>query len=137
MTALTKDKAVGSRAGTEWADPVAAGMRIYRGALVALDAAGHAVPGGDGSGVRIRGLALYSSADNSAGSAGDARIETRSGEAFFFVNSDGADEITRAEIGSDVFVVDDQTVAKTDGGGARILAGTCVQIAENGVWVKL
>lgn len=137
MTALTKEKAVSSRHGTTWSDPVAAAVQIFRGAMVALDASGNAVPGGDATAALTRGVALGDSADNASGVAGDKTIETRSGEAFLFANSTGADEITRADIGADVFAVDDQTVAKTDNSGARIAAGTCVQIAENGVWVKL
>ena len=137
MTALTKDKAVSSRKGEGWGDPVAAGVTIHRGAMVALDASGNAVPGGHANAALTRGVALDDHADNADGAAGEATIETRNGEAYLFANSAGADEITRAQIGATVYAADDQTVARTDDSGGRIAAGTCVQIAANGVWVAL
>ncbi len=50
----------------------------------------------------------------------------------FRFDNDG-DAITRADIGSDAFVVDDQTVAKT--GTAK--AGGVIDVDEAGVWVRI
>lgn len=137
MTALTKEKAVTSRNGSAFTDPAAAGVVVYKGALVALNAAGEALPGGTAGAAQTRGVALDKGADNESGAAGDVMVETRRGT-FAFVNSAAADEITRADIGATVYVVDDQTVAKTDGGSTRIEAGTCRDIAANGdVWVEI
>ena len=54
---------------------------------------------------------------------------------FPFKNSAAADEITNAEIGSDCYIVDDETVAKTDGTGTRSVAGKVFLVDDYGVWV--
>ena len=46
-----------------------------------------------------------------------------------------ADAITLADIGKDCFIVDDQTVAKTDGAGTRSRAGRVFDVDADGVWV--
>ena len=48
-----------------------------------------------------------------------------------------ADLITTADIGADCYVVDDQTVAKTNGGGQRSVAGKIFDVDAQGVWVDL
>lgn len=138
MTALSADKAVSSREGAGFMDPVAAATLIYQGALVALDGDDNAIPAGLAAGGSrlVRGVAVAARADNSAGAAGAIKVQTWTG-VFRLANSAGADEITRAEIGTTVHVVDDQTVAKTNGSSTRIAAGTCVDLDDAGVWVKI
>lgn len=136
MTALAKDKAVTSRNGQSFTDPLRAAVKIYRGALTALDAAGNLVPAGNANAAVTRGVALDAGIDNTNGAAGDVSLKVDRGT-FLFDNSAGADEITRAEIGDTVYVVDDQTVAKTDDSSSRIAAGICRDIAVNGVWVEI
>ena len=54
-----------------------------------------------------------------------------------FANSSAGDLITIADIGKACFIVDDQTVAKTDGTGTRSRAGIVDGIeASGGVWVR-
>ena len=74
-------------------------------------------------------------ADNAGGQAGDLSVRTRKG-VFRFNNSAGADEITRAEIGDTCYVVDDETVAKTDDTGSRSAAGAIEDVDAIGVWVR-
>jgi hypothetical protein len=74
-------------------------------------------------------------ADNSSGSNGDITVDVRKG-VFRFANSTGGDEITRADIGGNCYIVDDQTVAKTDGTGARSVAGKVFDVDSGGVWVR-
>jgi len=62
--------------------------------------------------------------------------KVRSG-VFKFENSATTDEITTAEIGSDCYIVDDQTVAKTDGTSTRSVAGKVAGVASDGVWVAI
>jgi predicted RecA/RadA family phage recombinase len=62
-------------------------------------------------------------------------VKTRRG-VFRFANSAAGDAIGRTEIGKTVYVVDDQTVAKTDNSGARPAAGKCFDVDANGVWVE-
>jgi hypothetical protein len=54
---------------------------------------------------------------------------------FHFANSADTDEITTADIGSNCYIVDDQTVAKTDGTGTRSIAGEVFDVDAQGVWV--
>jgi len=135
MPALTKDRNTVRRDGVQFSDPVAAATRIFAGSLVCLDASGNAVPGSTATTLKARGLA-QEQVDNSAGAAGDLRIETRRG-VFPFANSAAADEITRADIGATAYIVDDQTVAKTDGTSTRSAAGTIRDVDSDGVWVEI
>ena len=73
---------------------------------------------------------------DNTGAAGAASVEYRIG-LFLFANSSAGDLITIADIGKACFIVDDQTVAKTDGTGTRSRAGIVDGIeASGGVWVR-
>ena len=52
-----------------------------------------------------------------------------------FGNSTSTDAITLADVGSDCYIVDDQTVAKTNGSGTRSRAGRVFDVDSEGVWV--
>lgn len=134
MTALTKDRNTKRRDGVQFSDPVAASTKIYAGSIVCINASGYAVPGSTSATLKARGVA-QEQVDNSAGSAGDRRVESRRG-VFPFANSTSADEITRAEIGSTCYIVDDQTVAKTSNSSARSAAGIVRDVDSDGVWVE-
>jgi len=56
---------------------------------------------------------------------------------FRFANSAGADEIALADVGADAWIVDDQTVAKTDGTASRSKAGRIMDVDAHGVWVSI
>ncbi|MCM0081784.1 hypothetical protein L4X63_09300 [Geomonas sp. Red32] len=133
MAALTKDRPTPRRESVEFARAVGAGKVIYAGALICLNAAGYAVPGSADNTLIADGCA-QEYVDNSAGGDGalSVKVDKRS---FRFANSDGADQITIAQIGDDCYVVDDQTVAKTNGGGARPIAGKIVDVEDTGVWI--
>ena len=73
--------------------------------------------------------------DNTGGANGDKSIKVRRG-VFRFANSAAADLIARTEIGKPCYVVDDQTVAKTNNAGARPVAGTVFGVDAQGVWVE-
>jgi hypothetical protein len=134
VTALTADRNTPERQGALYDDPVAADVRIFAGALVVLDASGNAAPGSTATGLIARGRAQQA-ADNTDGLAGAVRVPVQAG-VFHWRNSSAGDAIGRAEIGSDCFIVDDQTVAKTDGTGTRSKAGTVVDVDGQGVWVS-
>lgn len=137
MVALTADHAARSRAGTRFADPVKAAAIIYKGALVVLDADGDAMPGDTiaNGAAQARGVALHQ-ADNASGADGAMTVEVERG-CFLFANSAASDEIARADIGGTAYVVDDRTVAKTDGSSARIAAGIIRDVDAGGVWVEI
>ena len=48
-----------------------------------------------------------------------------------------ADAIVRADVGADCYIVDDQTVAKTNGSNTRSVAGKIIAVDADGVWVKI
>jgi hypothetical protein len=135
MAALTKDRNTTRRDGVQYSDPVAASTKIFAGSLVCLNAAGNAVPGSTATTLLARGVA-QEQVDNSAGSAGDLRVESRRG-VFPFANSASSDEITRAEIGDNAYIVDDQTVAKTSGSSTRSVAGVIRDVDTAGVWIEI
>lgn len=107
MDPLTTERDTPSRKGRLHVLPVAAGAKIYAGGLVAKNAAGYAVPASDTAGLVVYGRA-EASIDNSDGENGDAQLEVSEG--CFSYSGSG---FTLADLGAIVFVVNDQTVAKT------------------------
>ncbi|MDP2168399.1 MAG: hypothetical protein Q8J64_08730 [Thermodesulfovibrionales bacterium] len=134
MAALTADRNTPKREGDIISMPVAASKKLYAGGLVARNANGYATPGATATGLIGLGRA-EAQADNSAGANGDISVDVRKG-VFRFANSSGADTLTRADMGADCYIVDDQTVAKTDGTGTRSVAGKVFDVDPDGVWVK-
>lgn len=131
--ALSKDRDTKEKGNTVYDAPVAAAKKIYAGALVALDASGDATPGATATTLKGFGRA-EEFADNSAGAAGDIKVRVKRG-VFLFANSSAGDQITRADIGGNCYIVDDQTVAKTNGANTRSVAGRIDDVDASGVWV--
>ncbi len=121
--------------GKTWADPVAASQTLYVGALAMLNATGDLVRGGATAAFIMRGVVAKQSLSAPAGTI----VETVHNVLVRLKNSASTDEITRAEIGDNCYVVDDQTVAKTSDSNARPVAGKIVQIdaASGEVWVEI
>lgn len=135
MTALTQDRATPEKEGVTRDPGVAAATKIHAGSLVCLSATGKATPGAVSTTLTAIGRA-EESVDNSAGADDDLTVHTKKGT-FRFANSAAGDEITAVEIGSDCYIVDDQTVAKTDGTGTRSIAGKVFEVDAQGVWVTI
>lgn len=135
MTALSADRNTPRREGGRYLRPVAAGVKIYHGALVVLDAAGNANPGHAALNLKADGRA-EAQVDNTGGIAGALSVGVRAG-CYVFANSSGGDLIAPANVGSTCYVVDDQTVALTNGGGTRSAAGTILDIDSTGVTVAV
>jgi len=134
MAALSADRNTVTRSGDTSEPGVKAGVKIFAGALVAVTAAGLAVP--MSTATNLVGLGRAEEyADNTGGADGAKRIKVGRG-IYRFDNSAAADAITAADIGKDCYGVDDQTVAKTDGGGTRSRAGKIHDVDAAGVWVK-
>jgi hypothetical protein len=132
--ALTKDRNTPVRDGVNITHPVAAAKKIYAGSLVVLNATGYAEPGSTATTLTAAGRA-EAQVDNSGGADGAETITVKRG-LFRFANA-GADAVTRTEIGESCYIVDDQTVAKTDGTGTRSEAGKVIDIDSAGVWVEI
>ncbi len=132
MTALTKDRNTPKRSGDNYNDPVAAGVKCFAGGIAVLNATGYAAPGTTATGLVARGI-FQDYADNSAGADGDLSVDIEPEIAR--LENDGS--ITRANIGDTAYIVDDQTVAATDGGGTRSAAGEIKDVDADGVWVQV
>lgn len=115
--------------------PIAANTRIWLGAMVQLDANGRMIPAATATGRKCVGRAR-DTYDNLGGAAGAFRGAVDSG-VFRYGNSAAGDAIAQADVGNDCYVVDDQTVAKTDGTGTRSVAGKIVDVDQHGVYVQL
>ena len=112
---------------------MAAATRIWGGSIVCINAGGYAVPGATSTTLKAVGVA-EGRADNSAGVAGAIRVRCRKGP-HRFANSAEADAIALTDVGSDCYIVDDQTVAKTNGTNTRSVAGKVFDVDADGVWV--
>ena len=135
MTALTSERNTPMRAGDTRVEPVAATVKVFKGSLVMRNAAGFLTKGA----TALNGIGLgraEQTVDNTTGAAGAATMEDRRG-IFPFANSGGGDLIAQGDVGKLCWIVDDQTVAKTDGGGTRSRAGIIDGIEAGQVWVRL
>lgn len=134
MTATTEDRNTHYKDGEELPFPVSAGEICLAGTLAVLNG-GFAEGGTTAVGLIAQGR-FEETVDNSAGADGDLIVRIRRKKAFLFANSAAADEIAQADVGADCYIVDNQTVAKTDGAASRSVAGEVVGIETNGVWVE-
>lgn len=134
MPALNQDRNTPRLDGDLRHGLVAAASLIYAGAIVMRAADGYLHEGHTATGMVGVGRA-EARVDNRLGVDGDEDLTYRPG-IYKFANSAAADAITLAEIGDVAFVVDDQTVAKTDGGGTRSPAGIIDGVDADGVWVR-
>lgn len=134
MTALAGDRASTKRQGKDLSVPVAAATLIYAGSMVCLNAAGTATKGATSTTLKALGVAL-GRFDNSAGAAGDINANVERG-VWRMANSAAGDQITLADYGASCYIVDDQTVAKTNGGTTRSVAGVIRDVDASGVWVE-
>lgn len=134
MTALTADRDTPQRSGERRVLPMKAAVVIYAGSMVALDTTtGYVGPGATSTTLRCLGIAP-DQFNNATGAAGAATAEAKRGT-FRLANSAGADQITTKDIGASAYMVDDQTVAKTDGTTTRSIAGVVADVDDQGVWV--
>jgi hypothetical protein len=143
MTALLQDRKT-DKLGTEGdvypitlKFPVEANTSIF-GALVAINAAGNAVPATANPALKCVGrceraclnLAVGGtiSPDGIAtGAAGSLKVGVRQGVYYFNINADST--ITIANFGGNVFASDDNTVSLSDAGGTRPYVGSIVDPA--------
>jgi hypothetical protein len=133
MTALTAARSLAERSGLTSTPPVAASTIIYQGAIVVMEG-GVAKPGKTATGLVVIGVA-EETVDNSGGAAGAKKATVRRG-CYPFANL-GADPVTAADIYQDVYLVDDQTIARTSGTSTRSVAGKLIDVDAVGAWVRI
>ncbi|NPA72680.1 MAG: hypothetical protein GXO35_07610 [Gammaproteobacteria bacterium] len=130
--ALTQDRNTASQKANAIVIAMAAGAYIHAGALVVASATGFAEAGSTATGLTYLGRA-EEAVDNTSGIDGATEITIMRKRAFQFKN-DGS--ITQVNFGKECYIVDDETLAATDGAGTRSAAGIVVGIDSDGVWVE-
>jgi hypothetical protein len=133
MTATTTAREAKRKDGRLISYPMAA-VKIPKGALVSISAAGYATNATDAAGETFAGVA-YETVDNSAGNAGDLSIRVETSGTFVFV--DGGGNGAQTDVGVEFLVVDNQTV--TDAATSHNLkAGIAVEsISSTSVRIRI
>lgn len=134
MTALTAGRNTPFKDAEVVGVFVAANAKIFTGSLVCANATGFAVPGATATTLTYLGRA-EETVDNTGGVDAAKCVLVRRKKMFKWTNL-AADLVTQADMGKTVYVVDDQTVAKTSGGATRSLAGRVLGIEADGVWIE-
>lgn len=114
--------------------PMAASAKGYAGGMACRDASGNLVAGAVSTTLKCLGI-FIGDVDNTGGAAGAVSGTVERGT-FQFANSASGDLIAKADIGNDCYIVDDQTVAKTNGTSTRSIAGKVYDVDAEGVWVE-
>lgn len=137
MAALAAMRATPRRRAEIIPVPLKANAKPYQGGMVQIDATGFGVAAGAVVANRTVGVCRSNilDSDNTGGADGAKTIEVERG-VFQFANSAAGDLIALTEYGQPCYVVDDQTVAKTNNAGARPQAGIVRGVDAGGVWVE-
>ncbi|MGR3484059.1 MAG: hypothetical protein ACU0BF_01830 [Paracoccaceae bacterium] len=128
---LTHERRTEQLGSERFSYALATGAVIHAGGMVMLDA-GLAKPASAIATAVCVGVAR----ETARQASGDQRVEVDAGT-FRFANATGADEVVPADIGADCYVIDDETVGRTDGSSSRPRAGRIRQIEGGDVWVTI
>lgn len=131
--ALSAPRDTKTKDGIRISAPVKGATTIHQGAQVARDANGFIVPAAIATTLKAAGRACESVVNSGADGASSITYERG---VFNWKNSAGGDEITRADIGNNAYMIDDETVAKTHNGNTRSIAGKIIDVDAYGVWVS-
>lgn len=132
MTAISEGRNTKRRDARQVSLLVNTAAVIYAGTLVTvLTASGNAVAAGTAS----AGVAVGVAEETVTGD-GVKRVTVTRG-CFQFANSASTDLIGAGDIGNTCYLVDNQTVAKTDNSAARKAAGKIIDVDAGGVWVEV
>jgi hypothetical protein len=132
MVALTADRNTPEATGVEREGLLGANQSIFIGALLMRNAAGHLIEAATATGSFGVGRAEERMVSTTLGVTS---IRYRPG-VFRYANSAAGDLIVTADIGAVCYIVDDQTVAKTNGTNTRSPAGVIDSVDALGVWVR-
>lgn len=136
MTAATLPRTTSAELGYETlprilAVPMAAGVKILAGTMVALDSNGLLNPVSGGTGQVIIGVALHTY-DNTNGAASAYTMEVTRG-CFKFLN-DTVAPVTQSLMLQSIYALDNQTLTATATGHS--IAGKLIQLDTTGVIVQ-
>ena len=136
MTALTGSKPIKTRTGDQLGVGLLANAKVHAGAIAVLTSTGVARAAIAATGLKCIGY-FDDAYDNTGGADNAVVASVRRKDVLLCVNSTSTDAITAADINNVCYLVDDQTVAKTNGTNTRSAAGRVVDVSAEGVWVAL
>lgn len=132
MVALTQDRNTAEMIGDDRFGTLGLNQLAYAGAIVMRNATGDLLKGATALSCFGAGRAEERVTSTTAGVT---PIQYKVG-LFRFANSAAGDLITKANIGNVCYIVDDQTVAATNGTNTRSPAGIVEGVDALGVWVR-
>lgn len=133
MTALTKERDTQAREGVDFVYTLAAGAVGFAGGIGCVSTSTGLANRGSTS-TTLKAVGRIKKSFNQAN--GDTVMEVEAG-VFGFNNSSSTDQITNASVGLPCYIVDDNTVALTNGTNTRSVAGRIVDVSDGQVWVRM
>jgi hypothetical protein len=110
---------------------MATATTIEAGKMVAVNAGGYAIEAADTAATIVVGVAEETVVN--AGANGAAAVIVRRNKAFKLKNH--STPVTQASVGANVVVIDDETVGLAATATNDIVAGKCLGVETDGVWV--
>ncbi len=132
MVALSQDRNTPELVGDRREGTLGLNQAVFAGSILMRNATGDLIKGATALACIGSGRADVRLASTTAGVTA---IQYKAGM-HRFANSAAGDLITKADIGTACYIVDDQTVAKTNGAATRSPAGLVEGVDANGVWVR-
>ncbi len=123
--------------------PIKANVQIFKGAMIALDSAGRAMPAGLVAAGALAAVGKASASyDNRTGSelggsADACNVEVEYGVFAWASATGGGDDIAADDVGKVCYMKDDQTVALTNGSDTRGIAGFITEVRGSDVYVYM
>jgi hypothetical protein len=122
--------------------PIEANKRIWRKSVVCLNSAGRAIPESTIAVGAVRVLGVASAEYNNltgseaGGAASALQVEVEYG-VFDFAIAAAGEAVTISDVGSIVFLVDNQTVGKTNAGATLLAAGILTEVRNGRAYVYM
>lgn len=134
MSAVTADRNTKMREGLIGEPPLAANAKGHVGTLQMRNSSGYAVTGADTASCKFAGI-VREAADNTGGADGAKTVKVyRTGE----FKLPGSGTIARSDIGSEVEIKDNQTIALAAGTTNHVKCGKLIDIASDGeLWFRI
>ena len=133
MVALTADRNTPELEPGERVGVLGASQTIFNGSILMRNASGHLIKGAVATG----SFGVGRAEDNGVSTTAGVTAQRYRPGTFRFANSSAGDLIAVADIGAACYIVDDQTVAKTNGTNTRSPAGIIDGVDAQGVWVRM
>lgn len=127
------------RAGRLMPVPLKAGATVLQGTFAVIDKSGLALDSQNVGGADQICLGIWDNSAQNTGADGDVIAQVQR-KAQFLMSNDSSDALTQADLGIKAFILDNQTVSKSDGNGSRALAGKFMGFDSrftDYVWVEI